>query len=291
MSIEKPAVLMDGTSLARTLLVQTAERAERFKSRTGRAPCLAVVLLGSDPMALRHAHMKKVRCDESGLVLRLVQLPWAATSSEVMAAVLQLSDDSSVDGIFVQYPLPAHVDERAVFDAIGPERDVDGVTSHSLAATAISAPGFRTSTTAAIMLLLDHYGVELEGLHAVVVGTSPMLGLPTGMMMLARRATVTYCHAETQDLPVIVQRADLLVTSVGRPKLVRGEWLKPESVVIDAGYYSGSEGDVDMAEAMLSASLISPVPGGVGPVTIAVLLHQTVVAAERRCLPQVGSSH
>lgn len=290
MTMEKAAMLMDGTSLARTLLVQTAERAESFRLRTGRAPCLAVVLLGSDSVAMRHAYMKKVRCDESGLVLRPVQLPWAATSSDVTAAVVQLSQDSSVDGIFVQYPLPAHVDERAVFDAIGPEKDVDGVTSHSLAATAIGAPGFRTCTASAIMLLLDHYGVELEGMHAVVIGTSPTLGLPTGMMLLTRGATVTFCRVETQDLPAIVQRGDLVVVAVGRPKLVRGEWLKPESVVIDAGYFSGSVGDVDTPEAMLAASLISPVPGGVGPVTIAVLLHQTVVAAERRCLPEVGSS-
>jgi methylenetetrahydrofolate dehydrogenase (NADP+)/methenyltetrahydrofolate cyclohydrolase len=287
MSMENLAMLMDGTSLARTLLVQTAERAERFRSRTGRAPCLAVVLFGSDSMAMRHAYMKKVRCDESGLVLRLVQLPRAATSSEVIAAVLQLSEDPSIDGIFVQYPLPSHVDERAAFDGIAPEKDVDGATSLSLAATAIGAPGFRTCTAAAIMHLLDHYGVEIEGMHAVVIGTSPTLGLPTGMMLLSRQATVTFCRAETQDLPAIVQRGDLVVAAVGRPKLVKGEWLKPESVVIDAGYYSGTVGDVDTDEAILAASLISPVPGGVGPVTIAVLLHQTVVAAERRRLPEV----
>jgi methylenetetrahydrofolate dehydrogenase (NADP+)/methenyltetrahydrofolate cyclohydrolase len=239
---------------------------------------------------MRHAYRKKVRCDESGLVLRMVQLPWAATSSEVMAAVVQLSEDSSVDGIFVQYPLPPHVDERTVFDAISQEKDVDGATSLSFAAAASGVLGFRTCTAAAIMLLLDHYGVELEGLHVVVIGTSSTLGLPIGMMMLVRRATVTFCRAETQDLGIIVKRADLLVSAAGHPKLVRGEWLKPESVVIDASYYDGSVGDVDTAEAMLSAHLISPVPGGVGPVTIAVLLHQTVVAAERRCLPEGGST-
>jgi methylenetetrahydrofolate dehydrogenase (NADP+)/methenyltetrahydrofolate cyclohydrolase len=281
-SVGKYAKLMDGTSLARALLAQTAKRAEIFFRRTGRSPCLAVILVGSDTMAMRHAYRKKVRCDESGLALRMVQLPWAATSSEVMAAVVQLSDDSSVDGIFVQYPLPPHVDERAVFDATAREKDVDGATSLSIAATAIGAPGFRACTAAAIMLLLDHYGVELKGLHAVVIGTSPTLGLPTGMMMLGRCATVTYCRAESPELADIVKRADLTVSGVGRRKLVRGEWLKPESVVVDAGYYNGSVGDVNTAEAMLSARLISPVPGGVGPVTIAVLLHQTVVAAERR---------
>jgi methylenetetrahydrofolate dehydrogenase (NADP+) / methenyltetrahydrofolate cyclohydrolase len=131
MSMEKRAVCMDGTSMAESLLVQTTERAERFRLQTGWSPCLAVVLLGSDPIAMRHAYMKTVRCDEAGLVLRLVQLPWAATSSEVTAAVVQLSHDSSVDSIFVQYPLPPHLNERAVFEAIGPEKDVDGVTSHS----------------------------------------------------------------------------------------------------------------------------------------------------------------
>jgi methylenetetrahydrofolate dehydrogenase (NADP+)/methenyltetrahydrofolate cyclohydrolase len=287
----KYAVLMDGTSLARILLVQTAERAEILRSRTGRAPRLAVVLVGSDAMAMRHAYLKKVRCDKSGIELRLVQLPWVATSSEVTVAVAQLSGDPSVDGVFVQYPLPPHVDQRAVFDAIDAEKDVDGVTSHSLATTANGSPGFKACASSAIMLLLDHYGVELEGRHAVIVGTSPLLGLPIGMMLLARHATVTFCRAETKDLSAVVKGADLLVSAAGHPKLVRGEWLKPEAIVIDAGYYGGSVGDVDTAEAMLSANLISPVPGGVGPVTIAVLLHQTVVAAELRCPPEASASH
>jgi methylenetetrahydrofolate dehydrogenase (NADP+) / methenyltetrahydrofolate cyclohydrolase len=291
MNMGKSATLMNGDALARTLLVKTAEQAENFRSRTGRTPCLAVVLVGSDATTMGHAHLKKVRCDESGLKLRLVQVPGATPSSEVKSMAAQLSADPSVDGVFVQYPLPAHVDRRAVFDAIDPEKDVDGVTSHSLATAADGSPGFKACAASAIILLLDHYGVELEGRHVVIIGTSPSLALPIGMMMLVRRATVTFCRAETEDLRAIARCADVLVSAAGHPKLVRGEWLKPESVVIDAGYYGESVGDVDTAEAMHSASLICPAPGGVGPVTIAVLLHQTVVAAELRCPPEVASAH
>jgi methylenetetrahydrofolate dehydrogenase (NADP+)/methenyltetrahydrofolate cyclohydrolase len=173
------------------------------------------------------------------------------------------------------------VDERAAFEAIRADKDVDGVTTHSLAAMALGLPGFWSCTPAGIMRLLDEYGVDLSGRHAVVIGRSPILGKPIGMLLLARDATVTTCHSHTTDLAAIVRSADIVVAAVGRPNFVRGDWLKPGVVVIDAGYSSGTVGDVAFDEAVEVADLITPVPGGVGPMTIALLLDQTVTAAER----------
>ncbi len=186
-----------------------------------------------------------------------------------------------MDGILVQHPVPEQVDERAVFEAIHPDKDVDGVTMHSFAAMSFGLPGFWSCTPAGIVRLLDAYGVDPSGRHAVVIGRSPILGRPMGMLLLARDATVTYCHSRTRDLPALVRSADLVVAAVGKPNFVRGAWLKPGSVVVDAGYTNGDAGDVHMEEARSVASLVTPVPGGVGPMTIAVLIEQTVLAAER----------
>jgi methylenetetrahydrofolate dehydrogenase (NADP+)/methenyltetrahydrofolate cyclohydrolase len=222
--------------------------------------------------------MKRRRCRDAGVELRFVGLPGTATTSAVVAAIRSLSEDSTVDGILLQHPAPAHVDERAAFEAISPEKDVDGVTIYSFAAMAFGLPGFSSCTPAGIMRLLDEYSVDPSGTHAVVIGRSPILGKPVGMLLLARDATVTYCHSHTRDLSEIVRTADIVVAAVGKPNFIRGDWLKPEAVVIDAGY-SGNVGDVAYDEAIAVASLITPVPGGVGPMTIAMLIAQTVSAA------------
>ena len=274
------AVLMDGASLARRLLNETARRAEHFSARAGRAPCLAAVLVGADPASVTYVRMKRTRCRAVGIASRLVELPADSTTAEAVAAVGALSTDPAVDGVLVQHPVPAHIDERAVFEAIDPAKDVDGVTMHSFAAMAFGLPGYRSCTPAGIIRLLDAYGVDPAGTHAVVIGRSPILGKPMGMLLLGSDATVTICHSRTSHLPEIVRTADIVVAAVGRPGLVRGDWLKAGSVVIDAGYGRGDAGDVALDEARPQASLISPVPGGVGPMTIAVLLEQTVGAAE-----------
>jgi methylenetetrahydrofolate dehydrogenase (NADP+)/methenyltetrahydrofolate cyclohydrolase len=175
--------------------------------------------------------------------------------------------------------VPAHIDERAAFEAIAPSKDVDGVTMHSFAAMAFGEPGFHSCTPGGILRLLDAYDVELSGKHAVVVGRSPILGKPVGMLLLNRDATVTYCHSRTRDLAAHVRSADVVVAAVGRPELIRGEWIKNGAVVVDAGYNPGNVGDVEYAAAARRAGLITPVPGGVGPMTIAVLLAQTLAAA------------
>jgi methylenetetrahydrofolate dehydrogenase (NADP+)/methenyltetrahydrofolate cyclohydrolase len=201
-----------------------------------------------------------------------------------VAAVGDLTDDPEVDGILVQHPVPVHVDERAVFEAIAPAKDVDGVTMASLAAMALGIPGLVSATPGGILRLFDAYGVQLAAKHAVVIGRSPILGKPVGMLLLGRDATVTFCHSKTVDLAGVVASADVVVAGVGRPRFVEGEWIKPGAVVVDAGYNPGNVGDVDFEAALERASLITPVPGGVGPTTIAILLEQTVRAAFERSI-------
>ena len=271
---------MDGTAVSQALLAETARRADRFANEAGRPPCLAAVIVGEDPASVTYVKMKRARCEKARIDSRLVRLPPSASSAEAVGAVYELSEDSTVDGILVQHPVPAHVDERQVFEAIAPAKDVDGVTTHSFAAMAMGLPGPVSCTPGGIVRLLDAYDVELAGKHAVVLGRSPILGKPVGMLLLQRDATVTYCHSHTRGVPEIVSTADLVVAAVGRPRFVRGDWLKPGAVVIDAGYNDGNIGDVAFDEALGKASLLTPVPGGIGPMTIAVLLHQTVIAAE-----------
>jgi methylenetetrahydrofolate dehydrogenase (NADP+) / methenyltetrahydrofolate cyclohydrolase len=274
--------LMSGIELSQELLNDTALRARRFLARTGRRPCLAAVLVGADPASVTYVKMKKSRCLSVGIDARLAELVATATTHEVVTTVKALSNDSAVDGILVQHPVPAHVDERSVFEAIAPEKDVDGVTMHSFAMMAFGLPSLISCTPSAIIRLLDAYGIDPAGKHAVVIGRSPILGKPVGMLLLARDATVTYCHSYTRGLAEIVASGDIVVAAVGRPQFVRGTWLKPGAVVLDAGYSEGNIGDVHFDEAMTNASLVTPVPGGVGPMTIAVLLRQTVDAAENR---------
>jgi methylenetetrahydrofolate dehydrogenase (NADP+)/methenyltetrahydrofolate cyclohydrolase len=274
------ANVIDGTVVADRILSDTADRATWFLETTGRKPCLATVLVGDDPASHTYVRMKSNRCRTVGLESRRHRLPDTASTAEVVALVSKLSHDDTVDGILVQHPMPPQVDERHVFDAITASKDVDGVTKASFAAMALGGKGFTSCTPGGIMHLLDAYDVDPAGQRAVVIGRSPILGKPVGMLLLARDATLTYCHSKTSDLAAVVGEADIVVAAVGRPELIEGSWIKPGAVVIDAGYNPGNVGDVEYAKAAERARLITPVPGGVGPTTIAVLLAQTVEAAE-----------
>ncbi|MGP8303815.1 bifunctional 5,10-methylenetetrahydrofolate dehydrogenase/5,10-methenyltetrahydrofolate cyclohydrolase [Streptomyces inhibens] len=276
------ARLMDGSALARHIVGQAAERAADLTRQTGRAPCLATVLVGEDPASVTYVRMKRARCEKAGIRSRHVELPAATTTAELVGTIAALSQDPDVHGILLQHPVGPHIDERAAFEAIAPEKDVDGVTFHSFAAMSFGLDGFASCTPGGILRLLDHYEVDLTGKHAVVVGRSAILGKPVGMLLLGRNATVTYCHSRTTDLASITREADVLIAAVGRPRFLRGEHIKPGAVVIDAGYNPGNVGDVDFDSASTRASLLTPVPGGVGPMTIAVLLTQTVDAAARQ---------
>ena len=273
---------MVGTEFARRIIESAAVRAADFEACTGRRPNLAAVLVGDNTASVAYVSMKQRRAAAAHISSAVVSLPATAGTDEVAAAVAGLSRDPGVDGILVQHPLPSPVDERAVFEAIDPAKDVDGVTMRSLAAMALGLPGFTSATPGGIMRLLAAYGVRPEGRHAVVIGRSPILGQPVGLLLLTANATVTFCHSRTTGLPEIVGTADLVVAAVGRPRFVRGDWLKPGAVVVDAGYNAGNVGDVHFDEARARARFLTPVPGGVGPMTVAVLLEQTVSAAFER---------
>lgn len=287
---------MDGIEPSREILERTAERARELLATTGVRPCLATVLVGEDPASVTYVAMKQRRCAKVGIDSRHVALPADTTTAELVVAIRALSDDPAVHGILLQHPVPAHIDERAAFEAIAPAKDVDGVTMWSFAAMAFGhRGGFVSCTPGGIMRLLDVYGVDPAGKRAVVVGRSPILGKPMGMLLLARDATVTYCHSRTVDLAAEVASADILVAAVGRPEFIRGADIKPGAVVIDAGYNAGNVGDVEAGRAAERAGLLTPVPGGVGPMTIALLLEQTVDAAEAQtaactAAPTAGNS-
>ncbi len=280
--------LMYGTAVAAAIAEGAAVRAADLARLTGRRPCLAGVLVGADRASMTYFKMKQKRSAAAGIDSRLVQLPDTITTAELVETIKILSDDDSVDGILLQHPVPAAIDERAAFEAITPAKDVDGVTLHSFAAMAMGTEGFRSCTPEGILRLLDAYGVELAGRHAVVIGRSPILGLPVGMLLLGRNVTVTYCHSHTENLPDVVRSGDLVVAAVGRPRFVLGSWLRRDAVIVDAGYNKDNIGDVAFDEALGVASRITPVPGGVGPMTIAVLLDQTVDAAWARTDPGVN---
>jgi methylenetetrahydrofolate dehydrogenase (NADP+)/methenyltetrahydrofolate cyclohydrolase len=272
---------MEGTALARRIVDETAKKAADLTERTGTAPCLATVLVGEDPASVTYVRMKQNRCRKAGISSRHVPLPADTTTEQLVSTLRDLSADRGVHGILLQHPMGPHIDERAAFEAIAPHKDVDGVTMHSFAGMSFGHNEFLSCTPGGIMRLLDAYDVEIAGRHAVVIGRSPILGKPAAMLLLARDATVTICHSKTVGLAEIVRTADIVVAAVGKPRFVRGDWIKPGAVVIDAGYNEGNVGDVDFDAAFAHAGLITPVPGGVGPTTIAVLLEQTVDAAWR----------
>ncbi|MCR1784064.1 bifunctional 5,10-methylene-tetrahydrofolate dehydrogenase/5,10-methylene-tetrahydrofolate cyclohydrolase [Nocardioides carbamazepini] len=276
------ARILDGQAVAAQLLTDVAARAARFAERVGRAPTLATVLVGDDPASHTYVRMKQNRCRQAGLDSVRVELGAGTTTDELVDRVGALAADPGIDGILLQHPVPDGVDEHAAFEAIGADKDVDGVTLASFAAMSFSEPGFASCTPGGIIRLLEAYDLPLAGRHAVVVGRSRILGKPVGMLLLERDATVTFCHSRTVDLADRVAEADIVVAAVGRPELVRGGWIKPGAVVVDAGYNPGNVGDVEYEAAAARASWITPVPGGVGPMTIATLLAQTMDGAERR---------
>jgi methylenetetrahydrofolate dehydrogenase (NADP+) / methenyltetrahydrofolate cyclohydrolase len=273
------AAELNGALVASKLLTDTAQRVELLKYASGKTPCLATVLVGDDPASHTYVRMKANRCADVGIRSLRVELDAKTTTAELVGELLTLSSDDDVDGILLQHPVPRHIDERAAFEAIAPHKDVDGVTAASFAATALGFPGYESCTPSGILRLLDAYGIDIAGKRAAVIGRSPILGLPVGMLLLRRNATVTYCHSRTANLPDQVGRADIVVAGVGQPELIRGSWIKRGAVVVDAGYNAGNVGDVEYGAACERAQWITPVPGGVGPMTIAVLLAQTADAA------------
>ncbi len=276
------AIEMLGTGIAKRIMEASSFDVATVALRLGRRPCLATIIVGNDPSSETYVRMKRNQCHRAGIESRHQSLPVTTDTNQLVDAILRLSEDESVDGILLQHPTPSHIDEREAFEAIGPDKDVDGVTMESFARMSFGLPGFVSCTPGGIMRLLQEYEVSLTGKNVVVVGRSPILGKPMAALMLAQDATVTVCHSKTVDLYQHLRTADVVVAAVGRPRFINGDNLKEGVVVIDAGYNPGNIGDVDYLSASMKASLITPVPGGVGPLTIAILIEQTVKAVMHR---------
>ncbi|TGX53443.1 bifunctional methylenetetrahydrofolate dehydrogenase/methenyltetrahydrofolate cyclohydrolase FolD [Sphingomonas gei] len=279
------AALIDGKAFAAGLRARIAERVPAFREAAGRAPGLAVVLVGEDPASAVYVRSKGKQTREAGMESFEHKLPADADQATLLALVEQLNADPAVDGILVQLPLPAHIDADEVLLRIDPDKDVDGFHPVNAGRLATGLPGFVPCTPLGCLMLLEDRLGDLSGLDAVVIGRSNIVGKPMAALLTAKSCTVTLAHSRTHNLPHYLRHADIVVAAVGRPHFVKGEWLKPGATVIDVGINrteNGLTGDVDFDSAASVAGAITPVPGGVGPMTIAVLLRNTLVAAHRR---------
>lgn len=274
-------IVLDGKSLAREIEAKLARRVARLKETTGETPILATILVGDDPASATYVRMKGNACARVGMESLKIALPEETTTEQLLAEIDSLNMHPRVRGILLQHPVPRHINERRCFDHIRIDKDVDGVTSLGFGKMALGEWAFGAATPAGIMRLLSHYGLEIEGKRAVIVGRSPILGKPMAMMLLNAHATVTICHSRTRDLPEIVKQGEIVVGAVGKPAFIRGAWIRDGAIVIDAGYHPGGVGDIELAAVIGRTTAYTPVPGGVGPMTIATLLVQTVEAAER----------
>src|SRR5215468_3409634 len=273
--------VLDGKALAKHIEETLSARVQRFKDLShGLTPTLATILVGEDPASATYVRMKRNACKRIGMGSSRIELAHETTTEELLAHIERLNRGPGVHGILLQHPVPSHIDERRCFDAICLDKDVDGVTCHGFGRMAMGAEAYGSATSAGIMRLLEHYNISIVGKHAVVVGRSPILGKPMAMMLLNDHVTVTICHSRTQNLPGLVQQAEIVVGAVGRPEFIKGAWIADGAVVIDAGYHPGGVGDVELSAVVDKCSAYTPVPGGVGPMTIATLLEQTLTAAE-----------
>ncbi len=285
--MREQAAILDGTATAKTIRQEVAAEVKLLAASGARVPHLAAVLIGDDPASHTYVGMKQKACSWVGMQSSIHRLPATCSQDEAVKLVQSLNNNEEVTGILVQHPLPSHLHEPAVLDCVSPNKDVDGISRSSLGGLINGEPAFASCTPAGIIELLDRYNIAIQGKRAVVIGRSIILGKPVAMMLLNRNATVNICHSRTADLAAEVSRADIVVAAVGRPELITGEMIKPGAVVVDAGYNrvegrSKDVGDVEFESASERASWITPVPGGVGPMTIAMLLRNTLRAAQGR---------
>lgn len=273
-------LILDGKIVSNAIKEGLKPRIQALKE-SGITPSLATVLVGDDPSSATYVKMKGNACEKLGIHSERIHLPKETTTEELLQTIHQLNEDKSIHGILLQHPVPSHIDERKAFEAISIEKDVDGVTSWGYGQTALGFGLYPSCTPAAIMEIMKYFDIKPERKHAVVVGRSPILGKPVSALLLNANATVTTCHSYTENLPEILSQADIVVAAVGKPEFIKGEWLKEGVIVLDAGYNPGNVGDVEYDSCYKKASAITPVPGGVGPVTISILLKQTVDSAER----------
>jgi methylenetetrahydrofolate dehydrogenase (NADP+)/methenyltetrahydrofolate cyclohydrolase len=280
------AKILDGSATAKVIRAEIAEKVAKLKSERGITPRLSVILVGEDPASVTYTRMKKKACEAAGMLSDLIEMPADSTQEQVKDVIAKLNADPTVHGIMVQHPVSAHLDELDILATVAVEKDVDGISALSLGRLVLGTADYISCTPQGIVTLLDRYDIPIKGKETVVVGRSIILGKPAALALLERHATVTICHSRTENLPDVVRRADILVAAIGKPEFIKGDWVKEGAVVVDAGYNrvegrGVDVGDVEFAAAAERASWITPVPGGVGPMTIAMLLSHTVKAAEK----------
>jgi methylenetetrahydrofolate dehydrogenase (NADP+) / methenyltetrahydrofolate cyclohydrolase len=279
-----PAQILDGLAQSKKLREEIAVRVAALAER-GVVPRLEAIVAGQDPASLSYVRMKRKWAETAGMESGVWEANTSTTQAELLAQIAKLNADPAVDGVLLQHPLPPQLDEHEALLALGASKDVDGITPASLGALVADLDGFRCATPWGVIKLLEAAGLELTGKHAVVIGRSVIVGKPMALLLLQKNCTVTIAHSKTQDLAALCRTADVLVAAVGRAEMVKGDWIKPGAIVIDCGFNkvegrSGDVGDVDFASASEVASWITPVPGGVGPMTVATLLSNCVDAAE-----------
>lgn len=278
------AQLIDGKKISQQILQDIAARVQQRISNQLRRPCLAVVLVGEDPASAVYVRNKKRACETTGFESRSYELPAQTSEEELLALIDEMNADRDIDGILIQLPLPKHINSQLVLERIVPHKDVDGFHPYNIGRLVVKMPLMRPCTPKGVMTLMDAYGINVIGKKAVIVGASNIVGRPQALELLLARATVTICHSATQNLAEEVAAADIVVVGVGKPNFVKGEWIKPGAVVIDVGINRLENGqlcgDVEFAVACERAAMITPVPGGVGPMTIATLMENTLQAAE-----------
>ena len=274
------AILLDGKELSRISEESIKKKVQELSSKNIK-PTLATILVGNDPASETYVKMKRNTCARVGMESIAVELSEDTTTEELLEKIRSLNNDVNVHGILLQHPVPSQIDERLCFDEIDINKDVDGVTCLGFGNMSMGLDAYGSCTPAGIMRLIKHHNIKVEGLNAVVVGRSPILGKPMAMMLLNMNATVTICHSRTTNLDLIIKDADIIVGAVGIPKFIKSDWIKKGAVVIDAGYHPEKCGDIDLDNIEKIASAYTPVPGGVGPMTINTLILQTLQSAER----------
>lgn len=278
-----PALILDGKAIAQQTEAELTERVAQLKERSGgQTPMLATILVGGDPASATYVRMKQNACKRVGMESIAVEMSEETITEELMTKIDELNINPNCQGILLQHPVPSQIEERDCFDSIALSKDVDGVTCLGFGRMAMGEEAYGSATPQGIMRLLAAYDIPLEGKHAVVVGRSPILGKPMAMMMLNANATVTICHSRTKNLPDIIKGADIVVGAVGKPEFIKADWIKDGAVVVDAGYHPGGIGDIELAPLHDRVAALTPVPGGVGPMTINTLILQSVEAGEKK---------
>ena len=281
-----PAQLIDGKAIAAKFKADIRDEVERGVARGLRRPGLAVIMVGDNPASAVYVSNKRKACAESGILSVAHDLPYSTTQQELVQLIESLNRDPAIDGILVQLPLPQHIEQSLIIEKIDPAKDVDGFHPFNVGRLALRVPLIRPCTPYGVTKLIEHVGISPKGRHSVVIGASNIVGRPMALELLLMGGTVTVCHRFTGDLAPYVEQADILIVAVGRPGIIRGEWIKPGSLVIDVGMNRGADGklcgDVDFEGAVRRAAWITPVPGGVGPMTVAMLMKNTLESAMNR---------